>query len=628
MTEEKEEKGDAPNSNHLVDASHMNMFSKSTKSFMLKNLVFGVVLLDLSSNHIDEDCSKLLAEHLCSNKCTIRSLSVEYCHLTHKCSTIIFSAIGNSPLYEFYADNNILSNENCLALAHSLSKNPPLELLSVVGCQISSDSFIQLFTGLPKSKKLKHLRFDSNSMLDPSAIALADILPSLHLESLGVSDNEIWRDGTTAIIQACLRCDTLFSLDIGYNIVDFFELGLYVQKSEKLRFLGISGSKIYEEQLNNFLTIIGQSKITTLLLEGINFHHMPISWGKATENAFSNQSHIAHLIKCFDSNSYLKDVRLGFFELEQLLTLYEARKPSWNFTLSFHNFGKTRNTWLIHFPDFKIESPCNKLFWNTRISPGAVSILNVILKNTSFNGKPIEIIDLHGTKLNDEGYCKFFAELLPKTYTELDLSNTDLRNNSIDSLIEFLKKPDSYIERLHMQRTKSSAAAFQVYFQFLNEYPEKCPKILSFRFESSKPREENSVLDYSGEIGQLLEKNPALVELRLGGQVTGKDANNIISKLKFNSNLRFLELHSDLFDRYKSADPELDEQLLAVFNDFVEMFHEAILSEDTKCILEEFSFPLLTELFLGSIPNISLWPSILRKLESNYNAHLDNQPKH
>lgn len=661
----------------FVDGSNLNMFSKSTKAFMVKNIFSSVVLLDLSSNHMDEECAKILADHLSSSDCTIRSLSIVFCHLTHKCSSIIFNSIGDSPLYELYADNNIISVDNCLTLSNSLSKDPPLELLSLVGCQINSDGFLQLFSGLPKSTHLHHLRFDSNSMLESSAIAFADIIPNLKLQSLGVSDNEIWREGTTAIIQSCAKNDTLFSLDIGYNIVDFNELSNYVRKSQTLRYLSVSGSKIYEEQLNNFLNTIGQeSQISRLLIEGINFHHMPISWGSAPENIFSNQSHIETLISMINSNENLEDLRVGFLDLDQLHLLYkssnqflkEKRKP-WNFVLSLHNFGKTRNTWLITFPDFIIESPTLHFEWkskivastslnsttsnagslssssstilpstappfqpvsstpslSTSVLSNTISMLSFIINNAKSDGKHLEIIDLNGTKMNDDCFCKLFPELDPFHYQEFDLSNTDIRNNSIEAMIEFLRKDGAYIERLIMKNTKASAASFQILLQFFNEMPEKSPKVLTFRFESAKPREELSVIDFSIEIGKLLGVDPPIEELRIGGQITGKDAINIISNLKTNHHLKHLEMQSDFFDRYHSADPDIDDDLINIFNDFVEKFLNCLIDEDTQCILEEFTFPLLTELFLGYLTNIKMWPTVVKQLEANYNTNNEIQ---
>lgn len=673
---EEEENVESNQVKEFVDGSNLNMFSKSTKSFMLKNIFSGVILLDLSSNHMDEECAKILADHLVSSDCTIRSLSIVFCHLTHKCSDIIFNAIGDSSLYELYADNNIISIDNCESLSNSLSKDPPLELLSLVGCQINSDGFMQLFSGLPKSTHIHHLRFDSNSMFESGAIAFADIIPNLNLQSLGISDNEIWREGTTAIIQSCMSHDTLFSLDIGYNIVDFNELSNYLHKSQTLQYLSVSGSKIYEEQLNNFLNTIGQeSRISRLLIEGINFHHMPISWGSAPENIFSNQSHIEALISMINNNAKLEDLRIGFLDLDQLHLLYESNNRAqnegqnpWNFVLSLHNFGKTRNTWLITFPDFTIESPTRQFEWKSKIvansnlnTPSSninasasattlpstnpfpsitssascsgtlftlsntISMLSFIINNTRSNGERLEIIDLNGTKMNDDCFCKLFAELHPLYYQEFDLSNTDIRNSSIEAMVEFLRKDGSYIERLIMKNTKASASAFQILLQFLNEMPEKSPKVLTFRFESAKPREELSVVDFSFEMGKLLGVDPPIEELRMGGQITGKDAMNIISNLKTNHHLKHLEMQSDLFDRYHSADPDIDDNVLIIFNDFVESFMNSLIDEDTQCILEEFTFPLLTELFLGYLNNIKLWPTVVKQLEANYNTNNDIQ---
>ena len=195
----------------------------------------------------------------------------------------------------------------------------------------------------------------------------------------------------------------------------------------------------------------------------------------------------------------------------------------------------------------------------------------------------------------------------------------------IEGIIEFLRKDDAYIETIHMKNTKASPAAFQSLFQFFNEFPQKTPKVITFRFECAKPREENSQSDFTIEIGRLLQKDPVLEELRFGGQITGKDANNVIANLKTNHHLKHLEMQSDLFERYHSADPDIDDNVAAEFNNFVATFLDDLIDEETQCILEEFTFPLLTELFLGYVTNIKMWPTIVKQLESNYNTKNDIQ---
>lgn len=619
----KNQENEEQSNDGFVDLSQMNLFSQSTKKVLQNKLSSQVTLLDLSSNHMNEECATILATFLSSPQCNLRSLSLIYCHLNHKSTSIIFKSIGFSPLYELYVDNNIINVNNCTDFAESLSNNPPLKLLSLVGCQINSDGFIKLFEGLPKCQNLQHLRFDSNSMLDPGAQAFANIIPQMNLLSLGVSDNEIWRDGTNAIIQSCTQQDTLFIFDIGYNIVDFDVLSRYITQTKKLVRLGISGSKIYEEQLNNFLLTLGKTTtISTILLDGINFHHMPISWGSCVENIYVNQSHLDSFVSMISTSSTLKDVRLGFLDLEQLQALYETNlNTPLHFVLSLHNFGKTGNTWLITFPEFEIESPCDVFNWNSKIQAQSMTMLLYLINNAKYKGQRIEKIDLRGTKMNDEAFAKFFAGLNPLHYKLLDISNNELRNNSIDSMIEFLAKDGSYIETLQMQKTRSSPNAYQLFFIFLSDNLDKSPKSIAFRVESPKYREETSVIDFATEIGDFLGKDPCLEELRFGGQITGKDAIGVISQLKTNHHLRHLEMQSDIFERYTSADPELDENLKLIFNDFVEILHDILTNEETQCILEDLNFPLLTELFIAYIPNLTIWPTIVRQLETNYNTN-------
>jgi hypothetical protein len=216
----------------FVDASGKYFFGKATAAFLKENLPCAVQL-DMSTDHVDEPSAQLLCTHLRWPDCRLRSLLLAHCRMTFRASSILFQAIGASPLLELYLDANLLDDQCCKALAAGLRQDPALELLSVVGCQITSDGANHLCAALPSTRHLHHLRLDSNSLYSEGLSQLCTALGRSRLETLSLSDNQIWKEGTTHFLEALRACDILLSLDLGFNAVDLDVLRMAVQVSRE-----------------------------------------------------------------------------------------------------------------------------------------------------------------------------------------------------------------------------------------------------------------------------------------------------------------------------------------------------------------------------------------------------------
>ena len=602
----------------IVDASSRYMFSKTTYKFLQNNVTPETTHLDISSNHLDENCAKIIASFLRNKDFSIHSLCVEQCHLNHKSSCIIFDAVGESKLFEFYVDDNLLDSDCCRSLGASLSKDPPLELLSVVGCQINDLASAELFNGIRKNTHLRHLRIDSNSILANGANSLGHLFPGFNVESLSVSDNQIWDEGTRYLLEHLRFCSTIKSLDIGYNIVDLDVLSEFVKEHENLEQLCISGCKVKEDQFINFINVLCESNISRLLIDDISFSILPISWECFHDNAMN--IYYDSFLKLLVSSEFLVDVRIGFLSQSTIHKLQnDIKNLNKNIIISMHDFGHTRNTWLLHLPEFKIESPTNTFRWNNISEDINGQYLANIYNLSSFKTQKLKILDFKSLKFDDISISDFLDNIEPVSFSFVDFTGCEFRANSAQSLINYLKKEGAYIEKLTIVKTRLGIIAIQNLLEFFNVNIEKTPISLKLQFESKDYEYSDSILhDYSKSICNIITQNCNLEELYLDGLFCSLDVVEIIKNLKSNNKLRKLEIESDLFKKYDSPDPDLQESQINSYIKLTESLYDALFNEESVCVLESFVFPLLTEIYLYSNDKISeKYSKIITKLQNN-----------
>ena len=600
-----------------VSASGRNMFAKSTLKFLSEN-VEGCAALDISTNHVDEAGAKFLAEHLRSRSCQLQALCLVQCHMSFRASCTLFAAIGVSKLVEVYLDENILNDECCKALAIALSSNPPLQMLSLVGCNIDSDGAIYLFPGLCKCESLRHLRMDSNQILDRGLAQIGSYMHFSHIETLGLSDNRIWKDGTTALISACQMSDRLRSLDIGFNIVDLDVLGAYVLASTRLERLCVSGCKVVESKLNDFLEKVGRSKLVCLMIDGLNFQALPVGWGYKVDTVWQVKSHLPNLIATIKANPRLNDVRIGFLDLDAVLFVKDELQSLQDrqVTISVHDFGHVGNVWVIEVPEFRLLSPTRDWKWAHRFTVVTSVLMGQVFALAECDGQPMQSIDLSNGKLTDETLSKVMHSVPPCHLSLLDLSNNDLKWQALEIVCNFLEKDGASIDVLNLSKAKVTERSLERLFAHMSQNPTTCPIKLWLCFEG-KDNEQLGFHNFTNELGAAIAKNCRLEELHLKGNISVIDVKKIISGISKNKHLRTLDLDSTFFSLYDSPDPELDDGIQAAFDSLIDELHTALTSKSSVCVMRTFNFALLTEVFLYNSPNLSKWPEIVSRLERN-----------
>lgn len=599
-----------------IDASGKCMWGQPTLTYLKQKLHDEVVSLDLSSNHINEESANFLAE-LLRNSQNLKYLSIIQTKPTEVAANFIFSAIGESQLLEFYADDNIFQEEPCKYLSYSLKKNPPLELLSLNGCDIPDVGVIEIASSLASNNHLKHLRLESNSMFDTGAQKLGEVLPNTSLVSLSVADNQIWNEGTTSIILN-ISNSHLESLDLSYNIV---ELDLLAKELEKRRItsLGISGCKVNDHQLVNFLQRIPNFGLKTLIMDGFNFQMLPISWPRVEDTLWSNHSYFDALKNSLICQT-ITDLRIGYFDLEQIFIInkvLEARQSE--LVISFHNFGKTDDIWLFKVPGPSFESPTNVFRWNGKIDNGNCQFIGQIIAQTKVisnddeEEKMIETIDFHDLELADDIAGLIISSMKDFPIKNIDFSNNKIIDNSLDAFTDYIRTIK--LESLDLSDndiTDENISNFLLSIRDPSIFPKKIS--LSFVSEQSNEDSKNRISEV---ISEIIKDDFDIEYLFLSGPITVNDGIEIMSNLSANSHLREIYLDSTYEKNYETPDPDLNSDIQSKFIDLVNVLHSNIFNEGSVCRLKKLYFPLFTEIYLYHDEIYDKWIEIDSKLNSN-----------
>lgn len=620
MSSSEEESSTSPNLDD-IDVSGKFMWNKVTFSFLTDSLNTDIVRLNLSTNHIAPESAELLVSHIRSRGSKLRYLNIIKTRMSIKTANQIFSAIGESKILELYADDNFIPKECCQALADSLSKNPPLELLSINGCDVPAEGAVVLAQALKSNKHLKSLRMESNSIYDVGAKAIAEALPHSGIINLSLADNEIWNDGTTDILNAAKSSSKLNVLDMSYNILPLTKLTEVIIQKQDLTGLAISGCKVREVDLLDFLIAIPKSSLEQLLIDGFNFNVLPVSWPKVQDTIWNNHVYFEALVKVILNCDTLNDLRIGFLELDQINNIrhhLERTRPEKELYISMHDFGRTNNNWVATFPDFHLLAPINNFEWKTALTIHTSPLIGEFLQLSTFDEHSITSLTLADLDITDEIFVPMIDKILEINFVKIDLAGNTLSDISMEKLVELFQ--NSKIKELYLSDNKFTDTGLTILFKALVENPSKTPEILNVSFESSNHNELEEH-EFASHLDSLFEQNCKLNELTITGPITAADSKSILtSNLSNNSHLQSLTLNSTFVEKYKSPDPEINQEIQSLFVKAVENLFHALRDKKSMCKLKTFVFPLLTEIYLYHDKILDKWSSIEAKLEQNKKA--------
>lgn len=609
-----------------LDLSDQNLWSIVLQTKLKSMLKPKLEIIDLSTNHINAESAAMIAEYIRENE-TVKILSIVETHITGESSKLLFEAMAESHIEEFYADDNIFNDDVCIKIGDMLKENAHLRVLSLCGCDISAEGVKEIARGLCDNRCLEHLRLESNSMYDNGAKALAQAIVNVEsLVYLGIGDNMIWMDGTNAIINA-VKNSNLEALDLAYNIVCLDELGKLIKENEKVKMLSVSGCKVKESELISFLNVLPQSSLKTLIMDGFNYQLLPVTWPKVRDTIWSNENYFNTFINALCNFQTIEDLRLGYLNLNQIKTLQErlSEKREKELTISLHDFGKSSNCWIYNFPSFKFLSPSNVFAWFGSIKGQDPKTICDIIKSTTVCENEIDLIDtvdFAAVELDDSSFT-IFHEYIKKykcQINNIDLSDNELTDQLINTIIDFLSVNN--IESINLINNKITDEGYQKFFSNIDG------NNISPKFSFSVLSDENDELALHESfifLGKLIEKNCNIENLKISGPVTSTDVIELVSKLTSNTNLKVIEIETTHIKKYENPDPEINEDVQKSFDKLYETLWTS-LNKKSQSKLHTFIYPLFTDVFVYSETGTELYPSIETKLE--YNKGKQTTKKH
>ena len=602
--------------NTVIDVADKFMWNAVTFSYLQSNLKPGITYLDLTTNHVSFDSAIFIAKFISEKDSTLVGLSLVQTHLTTRAAKVIFEAVGNSNLVEFYADNNIFVQEACEVLGEALKKGPPLEVLSLCGCNIPSEGGIAIANSLPMLKNLEHLRLESNSLFDPGCQAVAKALKETSITHLSLADNEIWLDGTKTLFSEISIAKRIVSLDISYNTVDLDFLSSCLAANPQLTELSISGCKVREDLIANFLERLPTTHLKILIADGFDYNVLPISWPKVQDKTFSQQVYFEMLVRGVIESNTLEDIRVGFMEPNQIASIPNMFKKAGvtrEVIFSLHDFGRTGNCWTIKMPEFAIEAPCDTLKWQQDINDEGAKHFGAIYDAASFNGEKLANIDVSNCNMTDKACIMFLQHFHDVNLNYLDLDTNKFGDSIIDHLNDMLTT--CYVRDLRLEKTTLTDSGLTRLIRFFYSSTDRCPKELSFTV-LSEDKDQLAVHQTFIELSKLIRKVPIIESFCLDGVITARDIKLIIDEMPGHKEVRELNFDTDLMTEYSSPDPPIDEGVTAAFTEMSKSLHTFITTE--PCGLKDFKFPLYTEIFIYcNHAMMEQWHEVERKLEEN-----------
>lgn len=605
---------------NVVDGSDKNLWNTLSLAFVKEKLTDNITHLDLSSNHISTDAANLLSNHLKKPDSKLQGLALVHCHLSTRSSKIIFEAVGASKLIEFYADNNILVQEACEVLGDALKHGPPLEVLSLCGCQIPSEGGIAIANALPSLTHLIHLRLESNSLFDFGAQAIAKVMKDCTFQYLNLSDNEIWLEGTNELLEAITTTNRLKSLDLSYNILDLDNLTNCVLKNTNLTELAISGAKIPILQLITFLEKIINSKLEVLIMDGFDTNQLPVAWPKIHDTIFKQTEYFKLLQNLLVNSKTLRDVRIGYLEPDQIGELSDSLSSiDHEISLSLHDFGRTGNCWVFTYPETHILAPTDVFKWQEQITtPAAARQIGQFFTTAKFNENPMKTLDVSGCQISDSCMVQMLMGIRHMEIDIFDMSNNNFGDEVIDQLIAMVSS--CKIRDFRCEKTKITEFGLERFLTFIaNDVPDNCPRELSFTV-ISEDKNPFSVHGVFQQLAEVIRQGCELESICIDGAITTYDVKTFVDELAANNPIiHELSIETEMMKDYSSPDPPIDENITNGFLEVCTSLHH-LICEVENCPLRDFKWPLLTEIFMYCDMNMmKMRYEIEAKLEENYN---------
>jgi Ran GTPase-activating protein (RanGAP) involved in mRNA processing and transport len=565
-----------------IDLSGRWLWSVPTFGHIQASLTYNVTVLNLSTCHVSHGCALLISDHLQNDHSRLLTLNLNYCRVSVSSSIEIFQAIPGSRLTSLSLDGNCLTQEACAAFSSVLDSDPALEAVSLRSCQIWPSSCGLIAAHLSRASRLRVLWLDDNSILDGGAEAIAGNLAASFLSGLSVRGGQVWRTGTTVLLRAVLASKRLTALDRCGNTVDLQLLGAVLKQTPALTCIAISNCRVEESKFLTFLMELPQCGLTGLILEGLNFEELPISSPKPADTLWTNQAYFDALLRAIDTSPTLEDVRIGFWDLQQIFRVADVYGRGWiprKVEVVLSDFGRSGCSWVLTMPGPTLISPSPVFDWKTSICPAEAERIGQLFTLAKFDENPLATVRISRVFLTDH-----VARLIllgfdtSMVLSELDLSSNPFGDDTVDAFTTFLAR--LYVQGLNLTDTNLTPAGLLDIFRTMEEQAfDHIPMRIEFSIEVTEENELAAVA-LSQELGMLLRRNPAITELVIHGLVPVTEMTMLVHGLMSNSVLTILKILPPP-GKFPVEDPEAHNATI----EFVHVVHNLLTASESSCRL-------------------------------------------
>uniref|UniRef100_A0A8C6RK83 NACHT, LRR and PYD domains-containing protein 9B n=1 Tax=Nannospalax galili TaxID=1026970 RepID=A0A8C6RK83_NANGA len=180
--------------------------------------------LSLVENPVKNKGVRLLCEALKQPTCALETLLLSYCCLTFvACGHIYEALLSNKSLSLLDLASNHLEDNGIISLCEALkSPNCPLQALWLSGCSLTLECCEDLSAVLVCNKRLKTLKLGNNYLVDAGVQLLFEALrnPNCKLQSLGIDMCYLSNDCCEDLVSTLTTCKTLKSLNLAWITLD------------------------------------------------------------------------------------------------------------------------------------------------------------------------------------------------------------------------------------------------------------------------------------------------------------------------------------------------------------------------------------------------------------------------
>ncbi|CDW86885.1 UNKNOWN [Stylonychia lemnae] len=221
--------------------------------------------LDLSGNPLGNQGIEYLSHYIHNNNCYLERLNVSECKFQSPGSVLLFQAVRKSSMMKHLSlDKNDIRSRSTSYLTTGIYHG--LVYLSMNRCNLGDDGGISVAEGLSRSKQLKYMFLQYNSLSDEAAKTFSEALikSSINIEHLDLSHNKINDAGGELIAMSMSQNKSLSKLNLKRNNLKITSGAMFaksVKSNKQIQYLNLDGNSVNINFIEEIAEILLQNMI-------------------------------------------------------------------------------------------------------------------------------------------------------------------------------------------------------------------------------------------------------------------------------------------------------------------------------------------------------------------------------